>query len=152
MREDLIQFHSKRLTYTKLTTASGPLKSSSFNENWLYGWPCLMATEAEESWAAPIAEMPWQYLMACLDPCWSLQALVFQEEVEACGIYLSLELVMTIRNETCIVHYYLPLCCGSLFKFTAAPCVAWSELHAAGRLCIDDLWNSTFCAGMEPVI
>lgn len=42
--------------------------------------------------------MLWQNSMACLDPCWSLQALVFQEEVGACGIYLSLELAMTIRN------------------------------------------------------
>lgn len=72
--------------------------------------------------------------------------------MEACGIYLSLELVMTIRNETCIVHYYLPLCCGSLFKFTAAPCVVWSELHAAGRLRIDGLRNRTFCVGTEQVV
>lgn len=65
------------------------------------------------------------------------QALVFQEEVEACGIYLSLELAMTIRNETCVVHYYLPLCCEFLFKFTPAQCVVWREFHAAGILLID---------------
>lgn len=106
----------------------------------------------EESWAAPIAEMLWQYSMACLDPCWSLRALIFQEEVEACGIYLSLELVMTIRIETCIVHYYSPLCCGFLFKFTAAWCVVWSEIHAGGMLLIDRLQNNVFCICPEQVV
>jgi len=77
------------------------------------------------------------------------QALVFQEEVEACGIYLSLELAMTIRNETCVVHYYLPLCCEFLFKFTPAQCVVWREFHAGGILLIDRLQNNTGCVCTE---
>lgn len=66
--------------------------------------------------------------------CWSLEALGFQEEAEGCGIYLSLELVMTIRNETCTVHYRWPSCAGLLLKSAVAQCVVWSELRADGML------------------
>lgn len=83
----------------------------------------------QEGGKAEIAGMPGQHSMACPDPCWSLQALGFQEEVEAWGIYLSLELGMTTRNETCRVHYSLLFCGGLLCKFSAAPCVVWRELH-----------------------